>query len=56
MLRIVREHEAGKPVPGLQGDSYRVRSAGFSTAPGVKFEDAVIEQVRIETHLLSMAK
>jgi hypothetical protein len=56
MLRIVREHETGKPIPGLRGDSYRVRSAGFSTSPGVRFEDAVIDQVRIETHLLSMAK
>jgi phenylpropionate dioxygenase-like ring-hydroxylating dioxygenase large terminal subunit len=56
MLRFVKDHEAGKPVPGMKGDSYQVRSAGFTSPPGVRFEDAALEQVRIETHLLAMAK
>ena len=56
LLRYVADHEAGRPIPGMDPISYRVRSAGFTTPPGVKFEDAVIDQVRIETHALSMAK
>ncbi len=48
MLRLVKEQQQGLEPPGLEPAAYRVRSGGFTLAPGVEFEDAVMDRVRID--------
>ncbi len=37
LLRALKDHAAGAPLPGMKAASYRVRSARFKTAKGVPF-------------------
>ncbi|MFM1813665.1 MAG: hypothetical protein RLZ98_360 [Pseudomonadota bacterium] len=48
LLQTVRDHEAGKPPPGLDPQSYRVRSLRFEAPSSVAFADAVEGQIRID--------
>ena len=45
-------HEGIEP-PGMVPAAYRVRSGGFTLPPGVKFEDAVMDRVRIDADVMA---
>ena len=48
LLQVLKDHAAGKPLPGMDPKSYRMRS-GHVTAPiDVPFEEAVIGRVRLD--------
>jgi phthalate 4,5-dioxygenase len=49
MLQTLKDHAAGKPLPGLKARSYRVRSARFKTAAGTPFAKHMDEHVRIDS-------
>jgi len=49
LLQMLKDHGAGKPLPGMDPASYRVRSGRFERAKGVPFEDAMEEYVRRDT-------
>ncbi|HTP91038.1 MAG TPA: Rieske 2Fe-2S domain-containing protein [Xanthobacteraceae bacterium] len=49
MLQMLKDHAAGKPLPGLDPASYRVRSGRFEAAKGVPFVDAMEQYVRRDT-------
>jgi hypothetical protein len=48
MLQTLRDHAAGKPLPGLEPASWRVRSARFKAPAGVPFADVMDAHVRID--------
>jgi hypothetical protein len=46
LLQMLRDHAAGKPLPGMNPASYRVRSARFEAKRDVPFVDAMEQFVR----------
>ncbi len=48
LLQTLKEHAAGKPLPGMNPGSYRVRSATFEVPSGTPFTDAMWPKVRLE--------
>ena len=46
LLQLLKDHEAGKPLPGMHPASYRARSGRFEAAKGVPFVDAMEQFVR----------
>jgi phthalate 4,5-dioxygenase oxygenase subunit len=48
LLQTLRDHAAGKPLPGLAPASWRVRSARFKAPAGVPFADVMDRHVRID--------
>jgi phthalate 4,5-dioxygenase len=49
LLQLLKDHEAGKALPGTDPLSYRVRSGRFEAAKGVPFADAMEQFVRRDT-------
>jgi nitrite reductase/ring-hydroxylating ferredoxin subunit len=49
LLQMLKDHAAGKPLPGMDPASYRVRSGRFEAANGVPFKDAMEQYVRRDT-------
>jgi phthalate 4,5-dioxygenase oxygenase subunit len=49
LLQILKDHAAGKPPPGMNPASYRVRSGRFEAKKGIPFADAMAEYVRLDT-------
>jgi phthalate 4,5-dioxygenase len=49
LLQMLKDHAAGKPLPGMHPESYRVRSGRFETKKGVPFADAMEQFVRRDT-------
>jgi nitrite reductase/ring-hydroxylating ferredoxin subunit len=49
LLQTLKDHAAGKPLPGMNPASYRVRSGRFEAAKGVPFIDAMEQYVRRDT-------
>lgn len=49
LLQLLKDHEAGKPLPGFDPASYRVRSGRFEAARGVPFADAMEQFVGRDT-------
>ena len=49
LLQMLKDHGAGKPLPGMDPASYRVRSGRFEAAKGIPFEDAMGQYVRRDT-------
>jgi hypothetical protein len=48
MLQTLKDHVAGKPLPGLDPRSFRVRSARYEAPKGTDFMDALDERVRVD--------
>ncbi len=48
-LQTLKDHDAGKPLPGMDPASYRVRSGRFEAPKGVPFVDAMAQYVRRDT-------
>ena len=44
-MQTLKDHAAGKPLPGMNPASYRVRSGRFEAKKGVPFVDAMEECV-----------
>jgi phthalate 4,5-dioxygenase oxygenase subunit len=51
MLQIVKDHMAGKPLPGLDPASYRVRGAHIDAPKGVPLADFVMDHIRTDARL-----
>jgi phthalate 4,5-dioxygenase oxygenase subunit len=49
LLQTLKDHAAGKPLPGMDPASYRVRSGRFEAAKEVPFADAMEQYVRRDT-------
>ena len=49
LLQTLKDHAAGKPLPGMNPASYRVRSGRFEAKKGIPFADAMAEYVRLDT-------
>jgi len=49
LLQTLKDHAAGKPLPGMNPESYRVRSGRFEAAKAVPFADAMEQYVRRDT-------
>jgi nitrite reductase/ring-hydroxylating ferredoxin subunit len=49
LLQMLKDHAAGKPLPGMDPTSYRVRSGRFEVPKGVSFIDAMDQHVRRDT-------
>jgi phthalate 4,5-dioxygenase len=49
LLQMLKDHAAGKPLPGMNPASYRVRSGRFEAKKGIPFADAMAEFVRLDT-------
>ena len=49
LLQMLKDHATGKPLPGMNPASYRVRSGRFEAAKGVPFADAMKQYVRRDT-------
>lgn len=48
LRQTIKDHAAGKPLPGMNPSSYRVRSARCETPRGVSIADAMQKSVRID--------
>ena len=48
LLQTLKDHAAGRPLPGMAPASYRVRSARFTTPAGTRFQDVMDGHVRID--------
>jgi phthalate 4,5-dioxygenase len=48
LLQTLKDHAAGKPLPGMSPASYRVRSGRFEAKKGIPFADAMAEYVRLD--------
>jgi hypothetical protein len=46
---MLKDHATGKPLPGMNPASYRVRSGRFEAAKGVPFADAMNQYIRRDT-------
>jgi nitrite reductase/ring-hydroxylating ferredoxin subunit len=46
LLQMLKDHATGKPLPGMNPESYRVRSGRFEAAKGVPFADAMNQYIR----------
>jgi phenylpropionate dioxygenase-like ring-hydroxylating dioxygenase large terminal subunit len=49
LLQTLKDHAAGKPLPGMNPASYRVRSGRFEAKKGVPFAEAMQDYVRFDT-------
>jgi phthalate 4,5-dioxygenase oxygenase subunit len=49
LLQTLKDHAAGKPLPGMNPTSYRVRSGRFEAKKGIPFADAMAEYVCLDT-------
>ena len=49
LLQTLKEHAAGKPLPGMDPASYRVRSGRFEAPQGEPFAEAMARHVRRDT-------
>ena len=49
LLQMLKDHATGKPLPGTNPASYRVRSGRFEAAKGVPFADAMNQYIRRDT-------
>ena len=49
LLQTLKDHAAGKPLPGMKPDSYRVRSARLELPKGTPLDGLVEDTVRIRT-------
>ena len=49
LLQMLKDHAAGKPLPGMNPASYRVRSGRFEARKGVPFTEAMEQFVRRDT-------
>jgi len=49
LLQALKDHAAGKPLPGADPRSYRVRSARFKAPSGATFAQTMERHVRIDT-------
>jgi len=48
LRQTIKDHAAGKPLPGMNPSSYRVRSARCETPRGASIADAMKQSVRID--------
>jgi nitrite reductase/ring-hydroxylating ferredoxin subunit len=48
LLQTLKDHAAGKPLPGMRPESYRVRSTRYEARKGVPFAATMNERVRID--------
>ncbi len=48
LLQTLQDHAAGKPVPGMRPESYRVRSTRYEAPRGAPFAAIMNERVRID--------
>ncbi len=46
LLQALKDHAAGKPLPGIAPESFRVRSTRFEAPNGAKVADTMVERVR----------
>ena len=46
LLQALDNHAAGKPLPGMRSESYRVRSTRFEAPKGERVVDTMLERVR----------
>jgi len=51
LLQTLKDHAAGKPLPGMRPDSYRVRSARCEAPNGQPVADLIERHVRVETQV-----
>jgi phthalate 4,5-dioxygenase oxygenase subunit len=51
LLQTLKDHAAGKPLPGIDPKSYRVRSARYKVAVGASFAETMERHVRTGTML-----
>jgi len=49
LLQTLKDHAAGKPLPGMNPANYRVRSGRFEAKKGIPFADAMAGYVRLDT-------
>ena len=49
LLQALKDHAAGKPLPGADPRSYRVRSARFKAPSGATFAQTMERHVRVDT-------
>jgi hypothetical protein len=48
LLQTLKDHAAGKPLPGSDPKSYRVRSARYKAPSGKSFAETMDQHVRVE--------
>jgi hypothetical protein len=48
LLQTLNDHAAGKPLPGMDPTSYRVRSARCELPRGAPFAETMAERVRLD--------
>jgi phthalate 4,5-dioxygenase len=48
LRQAVNDHAAGKPLPGMDPRSYRVRPVRFEAKSGIPFADLVMQHIRID--------
>ena len=48
LLQTLKDHAAGKPLPGMDPASYRVRSARCELPKGTTLGDSIVERVRAD--------
>src|SRR5207249_210122 len=49
LLQALKDHAAGKPLPGSNPKSWRVRSARYKAPAGASFAETMERHVRIDT-------
>jgi hypothetical protein len=49
LLQTLKDHAAGKVLPGLKPESFRVRSARLELPKGASLDELVLQTVRIDT-------
>jgi hypothetical protein len=49
LLQALKDHAAGKPLPGADPKSWRVRSARYKAAAGASFAETMEQHVRVDT-------
>ena len=48
MLKTLKDHVAGKPLPGIDPRSFRVRSTRYEAPRGEVFTDKIDERLRVD--------
>jgi phenylpropionate dioxygenase-like ring-hydroxylating dioxygenase large terminal subunit len=51
LLQTLKDHAAGKPLPGMKPDSFRVRSARLELPKGTPLDELVAQTVRIDAQV-----
>jgi len=51
LLQTLKDHAAGKPLPGMRPESYRVRSARCEAPKAQPIADLIERHVRVETQV-----